>query len=372
MSYFFCGRWDIISLCGTIKVQVERELKGVRKLRRLIEIQKKVLPDLMELLSKRYRILQIVRSMQPIGRRSLAQLLDMTERVVRSDTEFLKDQGLLHNSASGMTLTTEGLQLVEEMDEVMREVFGLFELEHQLQTLLNIRKVIIVPGDSYTSPWVKQDLGRATVEQMKSLVEDGWVISVTGGTTLAKVAESMNPSPKLRTLLYVPARGGLGEDVENQANTICSQMAQRSGGHYRLLHVPDELSESSYESLSSDPQIAEVVSVIRSSSLIVHGIGEAKTMAKRRKASPEVIKLLQEHHAVSEAFGYYFNQDGEIIHKVRSIGLRLEDVHQAKHILAVAGGRDKAMAILSFLNHGVHDVLITDEGAAREILRHMQ
>ncbi len=168
------------------------EFRGVINLRRLIEIQKKVLPDLMELLGKRYRILQIIRSMEPIGRRTLAQLLDMTERVVRSDTEFLKDQGLLFYSTAGMTLTEEGVQLLDKMDEVMREVFGLQELEQQLAKILHIRKVIIVPGDSFFSPWIKQDLGRATVEQIKSLAEENWVISVTGGTTIAKVAEAMN------------------------------------------------------------------------------------------------------------------------------------------------------------------------------------
>ncbi len=164
----------------------------------------------------------------------------------------------------------------------------------------------------------------------------------------------------------------MGEEVENQANTICSQMAQRSGGNYRLLHVPDELSKEAYDSLSLDPQVVDILSLIRSSSMIIHGIGEAKTMAERRKASPQVIKLLQEKKAVSEAFGYYFNQDGEIIHKVRTIGLRLEDAHKAKHILAVAGGSDKAMAILSFIKHGVHDVLITDEGAARAMLQEVK
>src|SRR5690606_31482286 len=100
---------------------------------------------------------------------------------------------------------------------------------------------------------------------------------------------------------------------------------------------------------------------------IIHGVGEAITMAKRRKSSSELLALLEKEEAVAEAFGYYFNREGDIVYKTQVIGLRLEDVRQAKHVIAVAGGRNKAAAILAFLKSGVQDVLVTDEGAALEM-----
>jgi central glycolytic genes regulator len=77
---------------------------------------------------------------------------------------------------------------------------------------------------------------------------------------------------------------------------------------------------------------------------------------------------LREQNAVSEAFGYYFNDQGQIVHRVQHIGFQLEKAHQIEHIIAVAGGRSKARAILSFIKYGFHDILVTDEGAARELL----
>lgn len=322
----------------------------------------------MELLEKRYQILQLVRTMQPIGRRSLTQLISITERVVRKQTDFLKDQGLLHFSQAGMSLTSEGEHLLPDMDEWIRQWRGLTDLEVMLQRKLCVRKVIITPGDSSESPWIKKDLGRIAVAQLKELADEDSVVAVAGGTTMAALAETIEPHLKLRTLHYVPARGGLGEDVENQAGTICSLMASRSGGDYRLLHVPDQLSEESYQSLLSDPQIKAIVDMIRSARIVVHGIGEARTMAARRNARPELLQLLEQRAAIAEAFGYYFNSDGQIVHKIRTIGLQLEDMQHAQHIMAVAGGRDKADSILAFLKHGVHEVLITDEGAARSML----
>lgn len=334
-----------------------------------IQVQRRMIPDLLQVLTRRYTILKLIQVVQPIGRRSLTQMVGMTERVLRAETDFLKQQELLHIDSAGMSLTTVGRELLADMAEMMRELLGIKELEQSLQDLLAVKQVVIVPGDSSLDPWVKHDLGRAAAEQITILAEDGWSLAVAGGTTMAEVADAMRPSPKLKSLLFLPARGGIGEDVENQANTICSKMAQQTGARYRLLYIPDQLSKEAYDSLLHDPQLKSVIEQIHSARMIVHGIGEAKTMAQRRKTSAEVIARLEERAAVAEAFGYYFNRDGQIVDHIQTVGLRLEDVQRAEHVIGVAGGQDKALAILSFLKHGIHDVLITDEGAAREMLR---
>ena len=59
-----------------------------------IDIQKRLLPDLLQVLQKRYSILRYIGFMQPVGRRSLAASLGYTERVLRSEVDFLKEQNL--------------------------------------------------------------------------------------------------------------------------------------------------------------------------------------------------------------------------------------------------------------------------------------
>ena len=60
-------------------------------------------------------------------------------------------------------------------------------------------------------------------------------------------------------MLFVPARGGIGEDVKNQANTICSKMAEKTGSKHRVLYVPDQVSKEMYESMMKEPEIHEVL-----------------------------------------------------------------------------------------------------------------
>lgn len=335
----------------------------------LIEVQKKLLPDLLPVMQKRYQILQYIRLMQPIGRRSLSTSTGISERILRNEVQFLKDQNLIDIHPSGMTLTNDGTSLLINLEEMMKDVLGLSSLENKLKERFNLNRVIVVSGDSDHSQWVKKEMGRACVTCIKERLIGKNIVAVTGGTTLASVAEMMTPDSKNREMLFVPARGGLGENVENQANTICAKMAERASGNYRLLHVPDQLSKDAYQSIVEEPSIKELLAILKSSSMVIHGIGDAKTMAERRKTAGNVFLKIEQGNAVAEAFGYYFDQEGEIVHKVQTVGIQLDDIVEVPNVIAVAGGASKAKAIKAYMKQGLDSVLITDEGAANELIR---
>ncbi len=336
----------------------------------LLDIQKRLLPDMLEVMQKRYQILHYIKFMQPVGRRSLGLSLDMTERVIRGEVEFLKKQRLIEIHSSGMTLSDEGMNILENLESVMRELSGIDTLEKQLKEMLNVKDVIVVAGDSEASPWVNSALGKAAAMCMKKMISGENIIAVTGGTTMAAIAEMLNPMPESKNLLFVPARGGLGEDVQNQANTIVATMADKMKASYRALYVPDQVSDESYASMMKEPAIKEVISLIKASDIVIHGIGEAYVMATRRNTSPDILKKIQEGEAVGEAFGYYFNERGEIVHKVQTMGLQLDQLANAKEVIAVAGGPSKAKAIQAYMKSAPgNTTLITDEAAATQLLK---
>jgi central glycolytic genes regulator len=161
----------------------------------------------------------------------------------------------------------------------------------------------------------------------------------------------------------------LGESVELQANTIASTMAKKTGASYRLLHVPDQLGEDAYQSLMQDATILEIIAFIRKARIVVHGIGEAMVMARRRKVDEATTAVLRADGALAEAFGYYFDRQGKILHKMPTVGLRIEDIQGMDHVIGVAGGKSKGEAIASALLFGHEDALVTDEAAAIEIVK---
>lgn len=336
----------------------------------VIELQKKLFPDVLSIIQKRFLILRYIGAMEPVGRRSLAATLGLTERVLRSEVDFLKEQKLLYSTSSGMSLTEAGLELVQDLESFMRELTGIDEMETSLQKVLGIKKVIIVPGDSDQLPWIKNELGKACVSCINKYLTGENIIAVTGGTTMASVAEMMRPQHQNQELLFVPARGGIGEDVKNQANTICSSMAEKTKGRHRVLYVPDQVSKEMYKSMIKIPEIHDVLTLIKNASMVLHGIGDAITMAKRRKTTVEIMDKLTKSHAVGESFGYYFNEAGEVVHKVQTIGLQLDDLQEVEHVIAVAGGASKGKAIGAYMKQAPDStILITDEGAAQELLK---
>lgn len=335
-----------------------------------IDIQKRLLPDLLQVLQKRYSILRYIGFMQPVGRRSLAASLGLTERVLRGEVDFLKDQNLVFINNVGMSLTSEGKNLLEDLEGLMRELKGIDVMELELKHFLGIKNVVVVAGDCDQSPMVKSELGKACANWMKKLLIGKNIIAVTGGSTMAAVAEKLTPEDDRKELLFVPARGGIGEDVQNQANTISAIMARNTHSKHRVFYVPDQVSQGIYQSLVKEPGIHEVLSLIRSASMVLHGIGDAITMAERRKSSTEVMSKLKNGNAVGEAFGYYFNEQGDIVHKVSIIGLQLEDLVKIPNVIAVAGGSSKAKAIKAYMKKAPPStILITDEGAAKKLLK---
>ncbi|WP_099159930.1 sugar-binding transcriptional regulator [Virgibacillus ndiopensis] len=338
-------------------------------MRTLIDLQKRLFPDLLEVMQQRYTILNSVQLFQPIGRRGLAEHTSLTERNVRAEVDFLHNQGLINVTSKGMLIKEEGKVVVDQLSSFMKEVMGLSVLEKQLMDKLQVRQVIVVPGNSDNHEWVKQEMGKACVSFLKSSIPTNQTIAVTGGTTMAAIAKTMTPLDESEHYLFVPARGGIGEQVENQANTIVAEMAKKAKGDYRMLYVPDPLSETSYQTMIQEPSINEILELIRGADVVLHGIGDAKTMAKRRKTSEQVIQELDENNAVSEAFGYYFNETGDVVYKVRTIGIQLEDLKTVDCVITVAGGHSKGQAIASYFKQGKSDLLITDEAAAEQILR---
>ncbi len=333
---------------------------------KIIQLQRKFAPELTQIIEARYNLLRHIQHAQPVGRRALAIMLDMGERVVRAHVDWLKDAGLVEFSQLGMSVTAEGQAMLGDLAEYIRLLHDLVGLEAELAERLNLNKVIIIPGDSDADTAVRRELGRATAGVLSQHLGDNMVVAVSGGSTMAKVAEAINFSFPATTV--VPARGGLGEVVEYQANTIAAVMAGKLGGRYRLLHIPDGVSEETLEAiLVGDAKLRAVAEMIKHADILVHGIGEAAEMAERRGVPQATIAEIERRGAVGEALGQYCALPGEIVYVTSSIGLRLDDLAGIGTVIAVAGGSAKAKAILAVAGTRGQDVLVTDEAAAKAI-----
>lgn len=325
----------------------------------LFEVQKKLVPDLVDKMYRRFQILSAIELHQPIGRRALSETVHLSERILRTETDILKIQGLITITSKGMSITESGEDVLYKMKASMDSLTRLEHVAHAIESRFAIQKVIVVSGDADIDDEVKLRMGQATSEYLESCFEDGTKVTVTGGSTMAYIARSMRPTDK--SINFIPARGGLGEEVSFQANAIAHLMADQTGGTFEVLYVPDQVSEAGYNALLEEQSVRRVLQHIQQADIVLHGIGSAQKMAERRHSTPQVMEKLMDGNAVAEAFGYYFDEEGNIVYRVRTIGIHLDDLTEDKRIIAVAGGNSKKEAIASYLKIAPkHTVLITD------------
>ena len=159
----------------------------------------------------------------------------------------------------------------------------------------------------------------------------------------------------------------LKEGVRGAA--IATVLARRLKTKYLQLYVPDSVSESVLDRiLEEDAGVKHVINTIKSADILIHGMGEAFVMAKKRGVSETLIQKLKEAGAEGEALGQYFDLDGKVVYSTDSLGLMANDLATIPTVMGIAGGASKGRAILSVLRSGHDQILVTDEAAAREIL----
>ncbi|TDM12583.1 sugar-binding transcriptional regulator [Macrococcus lamae] len=334
----------------------------------ILAVQQRLIPDLIEKMYRRFNILSTIYQLQPIGRRTLSEQLNLTERVLRTEVNILKDEHLIEIHTKGMTVTSDGEEVLHQLTHYLKRYGNLTAVGRQLSELYHLKKVIVVKGDSDEDESAADQMGSEASHCLQDMLIPGMTVTVTGGSTMASVAKHLTPVPF--DVLFTPARGGLGEHMHQQANSIVASMAAKTEGTYEVLYVPDFVSEATYLSLLEEPAVKRVLDQVKSAAVVIHGIGDAMTMAGRRTTSADVEKQLIDEQAAGEAFGYYFDKSGNIIHKVRTIGLQLEDLSAKQHIVAVAGGKSKREAIEAYLNIAPEQtILITDEAVADYLLK---
>lgn len=333
------------------------------------ELLEAMVPEAIESLKRRCEILNFVAVRQPVGRRAVAYSLNRTERKTRADIDFLCERGFVSIEADGVSITVKGRKILRKLDDIMKRFSDLNKQEESLAKALGIRKVIIARGDIDADEIAFDFMAKMAARYIADNLFDNDRIAVTGGTTLKRVVELFDSSLQRSGIRVIPGRGGIGTDIKIQSNTIAAALAHKLHADSDTLYLPDMLGEMYAKTLMQEPNIKKIMDELKNVNMLVFGIGVAEEMAVRRGFSDEIIRQIEEKGAVGEAFGYYFNQEGDIVYSAHTIGISIDDMKGIERLIGVAGGGKKARAIISVVSNMKNCILITDKGAAEEMCR---
>ncbi|MEO8622890.1 MAG: sugar-binding domain-containing protein [bacterium] len=250
------------------------------------------------------------------------------------------------------------------------------DLETQLEDIFGLETVHVVEGGASQSPdLLKRQLGATAAHYLARTVRAGETIGIAWGTTLSAMVGAMVPMPTPGTRV-VQVLGGLGPpDAPEYGGELVRRLAQLLDAQAVLLPAPGVVATTAVRDvLGKDPHVRAALTELDSLDTVFVGLGSLASNAVLNDGhtlSKQALRDLRTRRAVGDIALRFFDAHGEPVCTSlddRILGITTEQLRAVEHVVAVAGGADKALAIAAALEAKIVDVLITDRVTANALV----
>ncbi len=251
------------------------------------------------------------------------------------------------------------------------------DLEQRLIATFGLKDAHVLVSANKPYEEVLQGLGVLAARHLEGILCDGLTISISWGSALYQMIQAMHAAhlPDLEVVQLIGATGT--EDMLTDGPILARLLSNRLGSSCRYLHAPLIVdSAAGHDALLEDRTIQEVLKRARNADVALVGIGstdpEIYSLLRSGYVTEEEAEEIRAAGAIGDICGLHYAASGELLdidvnHRV--IGISLANLAKIETIIGVAGGERKAATILGALRAAYVNVLITDERAARQLLR---
>jgi DNA-binding transcriptional regulator LsrR (DeoR family) len=178
-------------------------------------------------------------------------------------------------------------------------------------------------------------------------------------------------------LRVVQAIGSMpGALHKHDSSALVRQFAEKVGGEALYLSSPPIAdTPASAQIIRNQPDIKFTLEAAKAAEVALIGIGnldpQRSIFVHSKVLSQDELATLTKEGAVGDIAWRIFDGDGTLhpgTFNKRIIGLSLDDLQHIPLTIAVAGGTEKAKAILGAINTGAVNVLCTDDKTAERII----
>lgn len=250
------------------------------------------------------------------------------------------------------------------------------DLERTLVGTFALSDAIVVAHAGQSEELVRARLGHAAARHLEDVLVHGDIVGIGSGRTLYAMATALRPSRSIRAT-FVPLLGGLRQVPSFfQANELARVVAETFHAESLQLYTPAVLPDpQARDALIASSPVLDVVKTWEALSVAVVGIGNVRSRLGSPTLFAHYLDPATQHELLDKgAVGgiclRYFTVEGRPCPELpgRVVGLDLDWLRRTPRVIGVAGGPDKAEAVLGALRAGYVKSLVTDEGTAREVL----
>jgi DNA-binding transcriptional regulator LsrR (DeoR family) len=253
------------------------------------------------------------------------------------------------------------------------EVAECLELEDRLREAFGLKEAVVVPEPSLPTNTTKA-IGVAAGMHISENLTDDMSIGVGWGATLYEALQTLAPR-QLENVQVISLLGGIVQARRYNPSEFAWQFARIAGADCYLLAAPAVVdSPETKEALIERCGLRDVLRRAERLDMAVVSVGflaPQSTAFRFNLVSDEERTELIRLGAVGDLLYNFYNRNGELVdHPInqRVISIPIAQLRDVPRRVLVSGGNDKVLSLLGAIKLIDCNVLITNEGTARELL----
>lgn len=251
-------------------------------------------------------------------------------------------------------------------------------LEQELLDRFNLKQVkILSTAEHLGYAQLVERLGILAARHLEESLHDGMIIGISWNTGVYQVVNALRAA-RQKKVTVVQLTGTVGSiNPVIDGPDLTRWLAQTLGGQYKYLPAPLLVdSSATREALLQNASIRETMALLNSMDMALIGIGSLSpplsSLLLAGYITEAELREIIRRGGVGDICSYHYDLRGNILplelHQ-RLIGVSPETLKKIPYVIGVGGGIDKASAVLGALRLGVIDCLVTDEMAARAVIK---
>lgn len=251
------------------------------------------------------------------------------------------------------------------------------ELERNLQQRFQLKDVRVLARGALDYAEMLSKLGKLAARVIEEQLQNQFTVGVSWGTAVAATINALRPKP-CASVNVVQIIGSYGTpDPEVDGHELARKLARILGGKYAIMPAPLVVgSEMMRNALLADARVKQILNSARSMQLALVGIGSVEaglsSLVRAGYITRHHVRELAQAGAVGDVCAINFDVAGNIIDTPlarRIVGIDARTLQAAPTKVGVAGGEEKAPAIVGAVRGRFVNILVTDESAAIAMLK---
>jgi len=250
-------------------------------------------------------------------------------------------------------------------------------LENKLAERFSLRHARVLATNPADQAQALSRLGILAARYLETTLKHGSTLAICWGRTAREIVNAIRPTFGARVNV-VQMLGSLGPGNQQiDAAELARRLAAALGGEYWYVPAPLVVeSPEMAQALLRERDVRHTLDLARKADVALVGIGSldprSSHLVQIGYLTAAQCEAIRAQGGVGDIIGRIFDAQGQPCAPEFNrcvIGITLEELRQIPLVIGVAGGQEKALAILGALRGRLIDVLCTDDVAAIEVLR---